>query len=199
MKLLLTSDGLTSKKIKRTFLKLLEKSPEKSKVLIIYSERGSYKKYLNIIQRQLSSIGIKRKNLIFLNISRKTRKVSDFEVIYFCGGNTFYLLKRVRENKLEDLIKNHIKRNKLYIGVSAGSIIVHKTIKIAGWGSEGDINEVRLKNLRGLGLTKIAIFPHFKKKLDREVNAFRKKVDYPVREIRDRQAILILGNKIQKL
>jgi len=92
-----------------------------------------------------------------------------------------------------------IKKRGLCIGVSAGSILVHKSIKLAGWGKEGDPNTIKLKNLNGLNLTNIAIFPHYKKRLAKELNKFRKIANYPIKELRDKQALLILGNKVKRL
>lgn len=198
MKLLLTSNGLSSKKIKKELLKLLIKPAEENKVLIMYTTKSKkYKKSLRKINKQLISLGIKKQNLIYANISRKVGKLSEFDVFYSCGGNAFYILDRIRKTSFDKIIKNHIKQEKLYIGVSAGSILVHKTIEIAGWVKWGDINNINLKNLSGLNIINIAVYPHFKKIMKKSVNEFKKKADYPVIEIKDKQAVLVLGNKIK--
>jgi peptidase E len=94
-----------------------------------------------------------------------------------------------------------MKGNKtLYFGISAGSIIAGPNIEIASWGSTGDTNDINLKDLTGLKLTKILVFPHFEDYLKGEVDEFRKKVDYPVIELKDSEALFIEGvkNKIIK-
>lgn len=49
-------------------------------------------------------------------------KVSD--IIFVAGGNTFYLLQELRRSGADQLIEEHINSGKLYIGESAGSIIM---------------------------------------------------------------------------
>ena len=49
-------------------------------------------------------------------------KVSD--IIFVAGGNTFYLLQELRRSGADQLIEEHINSSKLYIGESAGSIIM---------------------------------------------------------------------------
>lgn len=200
MKLLLTSDGLTSKKIRKEFIKLLDKAPSENKVLIIHTAklRRDFG-YIKEIKRTLIKLGIKKEYIIELDINKKinTKKYRNFDIFYSCGGNTFYILDRVKKTGFDKVIKNFIRKNRLYIGVSAGSIIVHKTIEIAGWGKEGDKNEINLKNLRGLNIIDIAIFPHYKKRLAVEVKEFRKRGDYPIITIRDKEAIIIKNKKIK--
>lgn len=193
MRLLLTSNGITSSKIKKEALKLIDK--KQNKALIMFTARGHYKKYLRLIKCQLANLGIKRKNIFLADISKKARKPKDIDIFYSCGGNTFYILDRVRKTGFDKIIRKHIKQGKLYIGVSAGSILVHKTIEIAGWGKWRDINDIKLKNLRGLGFTNIAIYPHYRKIMKKTVDEFKRKVKYPVIVMRDRQAVLIVNNK----
>jgi len=198
-KLLLTSNGLSSRKLRKEFVKLLNKPVEETKVLIMYTQRRRYKRHIRKIKRTLVLSGINKKNIILANISKKTKKNYDFDIFFSCGGNTFYILDRVRKTGFDKIIKKAVKKGKIYISVSAGSIIVHKSIEIAGWGKWGDINEINLKNLKGLNLTNLAIYPHYLKIMKKSVDEFKKKVKYPVKEIRDRQAVLILGNKIKFL
>ena len=194
--MLLTSDGLSNLKLRRALKGLLDIPVEQNKVIFLYTKRkGFKKKYLDIVKKRWVSIGFKKKNLKFINISKNVRKIPEFDIIYVCGGNTFYILKRIKKTGLDKTIKKAVNQNKIYVGVSAGSIIPHKTIEIAGWGSEGDVNDIRLKNLRGLNLIKTAILPHYTKKQIEDVREFKKKAKYKIKEIKDGQGILILGKK----
>ena len=47
----------------------------------------------------------------------------DFDVIYFTGGCTNHLLSRLRETGFDQVVKKMVFANKLYVGVSAGSLI----------------------------------------------------------------------------
>ncbi|KML13570.1 peptidase S51 [Bacillus safensis] len=51
------------------------------------------------------------------------------DVIYVSGGNTFYLLQELRKHCLDDVLKEEINNGKLYIGESAGSIIMAPSIE----------------------------------------------------------------------
>jgi len=200
-KMLLTSDGISYRKIMKEAKKLLIKPSDEIKVLIMYAlMKKKNLKYLIKIRKQLKNLGIKKKNIFYVNISNNIKPPKqDFDIIYSCGGNTFYILDRLRKTGFYKFIKNFVNKGGFYIGVSAGSIIVHKTIELAGYGSEGDINEINLKNLDGLNLINIGIFPHYHIALKKEINEFRKNVNYPVKELKDGQALLILGNKVRKI
>ena len=76
--------------------------------------------------------------------------------MYVCGGNTFKILHKLRETRLDVYITKQVEQGALYVGVSAGSIIAGPDIEIAGWGSEGDENEVNLQDLEGFNFTDIA-------------------------------------------
>lgn len=197
MKLFLTSIGLENHKLIKPFQKLFTKSLAEAKVFVISTIKTKRNHYhLNLVKKGLMLAKIKKSNIKIFNVENKISypKVREFDCIYFCGGNTFYLLNKIRQTGFDKIIKKFIKEpNKVYLGVSAGSIISGPNIEIAGWGSEGDPNEVALKNLNGLNLTNVAIFPHFKNKLKKEVIVFRKKVKYKVITLTDKQAISISG------
>lgn len=58
-----------------------------------------------------------------------TRMIEKNDVIYVSGGNTFYLLQELRKHRLDQVLKEEIKKGKLYIGESAGSIIMAPSIE----------------------------------------------------------------------
>ncbi len=201
-KLLLTSNGLTSKKINKEFLKLIDRPLGLNRILIIHTaNKRKHFRRINRLKKEFSLFGILKGNIFEANINQKIKasKFGNFEIVYVCGGNTFYILDRIRKTGFDKWLEKFVRMNGVYVGVSAGSIIVHNTIEIAGYGSVGDINEIGLKNLKGLGLTKIAILPHFKKRIKKEFDVFKRKVNYPVVYLKDKQALLILSNKTKKI
>jgi len=201
-KLLLTSSGLDNKKVNDEFLKLLPKQIREIKVLLVFGVKTEEEMfYVRESKEELVELGILNENILEANINNNLNleKFRDYEIIYFCGGNTYYLLDRIRKTKFDKLIKESVNEGKLYLGVSAGSIIAGENIDIAGWGSEGDKNEVELKDLSGLEFTNISIFPHYKDELKKEVEDFRKMVNSPVEGLHDGEAILIIGDKIKRL
>jgi dipeptidase E len=122
-----------------------------------------------------------------------------FDIIYVCGGNTFAILNKLRETKLDQFIIEAVNNGTIYVGVSAGSIIAGPDIEIAGWGSEGDKNEINLKNLSGFNLANVGIFPHFHEELRSEVEEFKKKVSYEVIELTNGEAVLVKNNQVKKI
>jgi peptidase E len=50
-------------------------------------------------------------------------ELSTYDTIYFCGGNTQYLLKRINDTGFNSSIKCFVENGGVYVGVSAGSIV----------------------------------------------------------------------------
>jgi dipeptidase E len=78
--------------------------------------------------------------------------------IFLSGGNTYLFLKNLQEKKIVSFITEMVEKEKLLIGVSAGSIIMSKSIKIAEF---HDQNEVQLSDLTGLGMVNFEFMPHW--------------------------------------
>ncbi len=198
MRIFLTSNGLSTPGLRREFRSLLDGNPKEKKVIVVHSARkASHKKYVKMVGEELGKIGISRSNINYLDITQaiNAKNHCDFDVIYMCGGNTFYILDRIRKTGFDKIIRKHLLNGKLYVGVSAGSIILSQSIELAGWGSEADENFIKLHNLRGLNFTNFVLFPHYKDKLRAEIGEFRKKVNYSVENLRDGEAIEIIGDK----
>lgn len=119
------------------------------------------------------------------------RKLEDADVIYMNGGNTFYLLDWVRKSGLDKYLRGLLDQGKVYVGVSAGSIIVGPSIEVAGWGPTGDPNTINLQDLAGLNLVPFAISPHFTEPEREVLEENLKHIDYKIIPITDAQAMLV--------
>jgi dipeptidase E len=86
-------------------------------------------------------------------------RLRDKQVIYFCGGNTFYLLDQVIKTGCDDIIKNKIENGVIYIGSSAGSMIVGKRIDLVS--TIDDSSKAPDLKSDGLGIVDLAILPHW--------------------------------------
>ena len=197
MKLLLTSAGFENPSIAKKFLELLNKPVSKIKVVFIPTAARTLEEgyYAEEAKKEIIALGVKRGNIKTLNLNHLVdyTTVRDFDAIYMCGGNTFFLLKKVKESGFDKILKEFLEEGKLYVGVSAGSIIVGPNIEGAGWGSEADVNDIELKDLKGLNFTSLAVYPHYKVRLKKEIENYRKRVAYEVVTLTDRQALLILS------
>jgi dipeptidase E len=200
-KLLLTSDGLSNKRIKKEFLRLVPKDASDAKVLLIVTagkNSKKSKKYMKETKGELAHIGILEKNMKTLDIDGKKNYSIDkkFDVIYVCGGNTFFLLKKVRESGFGKAVKKFLSGNKLYVGVSAGSYIACPTIDMAAW-KNIDTNFVGLKDLTAIKLVNFMVTAHYAKIYEKAVKAGASKSKYKVRLLKDGQALSIAGNKVR--
>ncbi len=202
MKIILTSSGLETVRLRKEFVNLLEKKVDEAKVMVIHTaKKPEHFIFVNEVAKELGKIGILYPNITYLNIrgNKTSPSLGEYDAVYVCGGNTFYILDRIRKTGLDRFLNSFVRQGGVYVGVSAGSIIAGKDIEIAGWGSEGDLNDINLKNLEGLNFTDIAVFPHYKPKLKREVEELRQRVNYPIETLKDKQAIMIKGKRVKRI
>ena len=79
------------------------------------------------------------------------------EAVFVGGGNTYALLKRLRESGLLDAIRDRVRAGMPYAGASAGSNVAGPTIL-----TTNDWNVVALDRFDALGLVGFNINPHYK-------------------------------------
>ncbi len=203
MKLFLTSAGLAPETTE-AFLKLLDKKLEEIKVCLIST--ASYEKYpkgdapyIGEGKKRLADLGFRNITDIDLrNENEKSlrEKLEKLDVILMGGGNTFYLLKYVKESGFGKVLELFFNKGGIYLGISAGSMICGLNIESASW-KHADRNIVKLKDLTGLKLVPFVISPHTDGSNIDAVIRSAKKADYPTVTLTDKQAILVDGKKIQ--
>ncbi|MBL7078197.1 Type 1 glutamine amidotransferase-like domain-containing protein [Candidatus Shapirobacteria bacterium] len=195
-KLLLTSTGLASKNIANQFLQLIDKPVSQIKIIFVPAAARNEEelKYVDESKKELLDLGIFKKNIKTLSLDKPVsfKEVEDFDVIYVCGGNTFYLLKKVRETGFDQVVIKLVRAGKLYFGVSAGSILAGPNIEIAGPFDENDVN---LTDLTGLNLTNVIISPHYCKKEKLIIDEFKKKSQYKIIPLTNNQALSVVNGK----
>lgn len=84
------------------------------------------------------------------------------DIVLVAGGDTFYLMEKLKESRADKIIKEFVERGGIYIGSSAGSIICCPTIE----GAEEFDNPNLAKGLNdfdGMGVFKDVIIPHVQK------------------------------------
>ena len=123
------------------------------------------------------------------------------DYIFVSGGNTFYLLQELRRKGADTLITEQIRAGKLYIGTSAGSIILCPDIEFV---KEMDYSHAapELQSFTGLNIVDFYILPHyldfpFEEITQNIVKKYGKKLD--LRPISNKQVITIAGNRIEIL
>ena len=198
MKLLLTSDGLTSDNIRKVVISQFN-SFEGVKVCLIHTVREeSDWEYMKYYDQELKGLGLKY-DAINISDDKSFSDLPDYGIYYVCGGNTFYILDRMRKTGLDKVLIEAVRKGKLYIGVSAGSIIAGPDIEAAGIAG-ADENDVELSDLSGLKLTEYIITPHYTIEEEKEVRDFREKRNRElVIALADEQAVFVEDGKIIKI
>ena len=103
-----------------------------------------------------------------------SKNYSDYGAIFIGGGNTYKLLKGIKESGAFKKLKEYVQNNGVIIGGSAGAVIFGEDINII---SVMDPNDVNLLDTKGFDMISgISIFPHYtntKSRLTEEENIER--------------------------
>jgi dipeptidase E len=143
-----------------------------------------------------------RKNGYFfeeIDIEGKTKdQLLDFfkdkNIVHVEGGNTFYLLKAIRETGFAEILKELLNQGKVYIGTSAGAYIMCPTIEVADWGSDGK-EKFGLTDFTGLNYVPFVLKAHYRDEVEKIVREKMSTLKYPLRILKDGQGILVEDDK----
>ena len=99
-----------------------------------------------------------------LDLKNKTEKeinksLAMADILLVAGGDTFYLMEKLKESGADRAIKNFISRGGVYIGSSAGSIICCPTIEGAEKFDNPNLAP-NLENFNGIGIFNGVVIPH---------------------------------------
>ncbi len=84
----------------------------------------------------------------------------DADVIYFTGGNSFFLMDQLRKTGTDELLKKELAKGKLMIGESAGAIICAPTIQYIEQMDEKP-EDYSQEDDAGLDLLDFYVLPHY--------------------------------------
>jgi dipeptidase E len=188
MKLLLTSTGLANENIKKFFISQFDRLDNKKACLITSGRNSEEQFYIDESIKELEELGI---GVTEFNIAKNDNipNLEGFDIYYVCGGNTFYILDRMRKTHLDKILIDSVEKGEFFLGVSAGSIIAGPDIEVA---SLGDPNDINLKDLAGLKLVPFIITPHYNKKEEKDVEEFKqKRMGEQVMVLTDNQAVFV--------
>lgn len=187
--LLLTSDSFANKNIEEKFKQLTEGKRNKVAIITTAAKDKEQNKYPQLSYDQMQSFGFKE--VIFTDFERDSGvDLSNYDVLYVCGGNTFQLLKYAQKANFGDAIRAVLEKGGVYMGVSAGSLIVGPSIQIANE-VKPDINEVGLENFTGFNITEHVIFPHYNPEYESDIETFENKNRVKVTRLKNGEALLI--------
>lgn len=197
MNLLLSSDGKTAiQNIKRVY----DKENPKVAWIITASKTKENSRFLNWDLQEFLKIGITPQ---IYDINNRTLEqieedLSDIDIIFMEGGNTFYLLKSIKESKYDVFLNEWVRSNKPYVGVSAGSYITCPTIEMATW-KHADRDMHGLDDLTGLNWVEFLLTVHYDEKYRDSIQKGKSNTDLELKVLKDGQALLIQNNKFELL
>ena len=127
MNVLLTSCGLETDVIEQKFKKMLGKEPTQVKAMFIPTAATS-PDAIEVLPKCLNDLlkcGIVKENIFVYDLydDADDDLSKKYDVIYLCGGDPNYLLRRVRERGFDKKLESFIKQGGIVVGVSAGSMI----------------------------------------------------------------------------
>lgn len=129
---LLTDSGWRGGAILQRFWDMLGKPAAQAKVLFIPTAANSAESRpaAGKCFAELLSAGISPNNMRIYDIdgSLSVDEAMKFDAIYVAGGDTAHLLKRMKETGFDEIIKKMVYANKVYVGVSAGSMVAAPNI-----------------------------------------------------------------------
>lgn len=163
--LILTSNGfIDSSPRSEEIDELFKKVANGKRVMILgnatlgganFSQREPVKKnFENVGATQVDIIDINRDN---------TAKVLDYDVLYVIGGDPRFLLDMLYETNIKENIVEFLRNGGIYIGESAGTMILGKKLKWVWEVKKGTKPkyDIEPKCYDGLGFTDYNIFPHW--------------------------------------
>lgn len=143
---------------------------------------------------EVINFGFKKENIIIFNEKNASQYTNlDIDVIYVCAGNTFTLLKLIKECKFDKEILNYLKKGVIYIGRSAGSHLMSKNIKHV---ENFDDNDVGLDKFDAIGILNGIIFCHYTEDRRKFYERTLKENKYNVYKITDEELIRINGKEV---
>ncbi|MGF3195454.1 Type 1 glutamine amidotransferase-like domain-containing protein [Facklamia sp. P13055] len=127
-------------------------------------------------------------------------KIEACEMIYFSGGNSFYLLQELKRLNLITIIQENVQKGMIYIGESVGAIITTNNIEYSQKMDDKEKAKT-LSDYEGLSLIDFYIVPHFKEipfieSADAIINDYSEKLN--IVTLNNSEAIIVLGDRVEK-
>ena len=198
-KLVLHSDQIQGhKKVDLAFMELLgKKSP---RLAYIPSQSDLQRRYFNEKVEWYKQFGIT--DLLYFDVDkeydeRKIDKLLACDAIFLSGGNTYYFLNTLKKRKFLPILMEFVWKGGILIGVSAGSIVMSKTIDIT---TLHDENTIGLKDYTALGLVDFEFFPHLDHNMKQYLEKLKKysiKSNTVIYACKDGDGIIVNNHEIK--
>lgn len=180
---------------------MLDKKTEDATVCFISTarnhDRGDKRSIMRVMQN-LDSLRFGTVDLLDIDSVEKSEwlaRLQAADVIYMGGGNTYHLLNSIRKSGLDKELPRLLE-SRIYIGDSAGSIVVTPRIDVAEI-DDGDKNTVEISDTSGLGLVDFEVSPHTPEDVSHAANEeYSKTTSNKLYTYDDNTAISVIGDEI---
>lgn len=143
---------------------LIKEEVENKKVIFIptASIHEGYTGYVNSARKLFKKLGAVLTEIDISKEEHSTIKAAfeESDVIYFTGGNSFFLIDQLRKSGIDALLKKEIMNGKLMIGESAGAIICSPTISFIEQ-MDKKPDDYSQEDDAGLNFVDFYILPHY--------------------------------------
>ena len=157
--------------------------------------------YVKSGRKALEKMGLIVDELEVSTASREeiASKLAHNDMIYVTGGNTFFLLQALRKSGADALIAEQVAAGKLYIGESAGAMVVAPNVEYASK-MDSPKKAPELEGYAGLGLVDFYPVPHrdsapFKRAVEKILDQYAGSL--PMKAMSNAQAIVVRGDEAE--
>ncbi len=160
-------------------------------------DESRYPGCMDFITKELCQVNVPE--IIMMTDAAKIAEsnLDEFSAVFIGGGNTYKLLKELKDSGAFDNLAGYLKRDGIIFGGSAGAIILGASIEVAGFEDE---NEAGLTDLEGFDVfSGVSLFCHYKG--TEESREFIRKLNekMPIHVLTEETTLFINGNKLEVL
>jgi len=207
MKLLLTSNGLTNNTIANALFELTEKKSKDMTVVFVPTasnvESGDkdwlITDLINLKKYNFKSIEITDISAVDEKIWRPSLERAD--ILFFEGGNAYHLMRWLNKSSLS-LALPELLKNKVYVGVSAGSMVTNHDLNLKLSNLIYEENYSETEELKALNFVDFYFLPHlnskwFMKMRKENIVKVGNKINRAIYALDDNSAIKVNDDKIE--
>ncbi|MFC1622962.1 Type 1 glutamine amidotransferase-like domain-containing protein [Patescibacteria group bacterium] len=206
MKLLLTSAGISNKSIEDALQSLSEKPLKEMKAAFIPTAANWEDGEKSWMIKDLVYCNEKFSETDIVDISALPRKkweprLRNADLIMVEGGNTSHLMRSIEESGLENLLAEILK-NKVYVGVSAGSIVMTPDLLL----EESEVlygeNPEGWTESEGLSVIDFCVIPHYNAEYfpninDENLEEISKTIKHSIYALDDNSAVKVVDGEVE--
>lgn len=119
-------------------------------------------------------------------------ELSKFEIMFFSGGNSHYLLEKIKRSGFDKIVRKLLDQGIIYIGSSAGSVVACPSIEFCAPMDHPE-EAPNLKDFSGLNLVDFYLLPHYGREKYAKIceQILQDNKDLEVVPVRDDQLIVV--------